>query len=75
MLTSTKLGKEIGLTKKTVNRLAKEGRIPSIVLPSGHRRFNVEEVKAALSTDLASVLIDVDPAEVTQKDAGNGEGQ
>jgi excisionase family DNA binding protein len=73
MLTSTKLGKEIGLTKKTVNRLAKEGRIPSIVLPSGHRRFNVEEVKAALSTDLASVLID--PAEVTQKDAGNGEGQ
>jgi len=51
MLTSTKLGKEIGLTKQTVCRLAKEGRIPCIQLPSGHRRFDLEEVKAALSSD------------------------
>jgi len=58
MLTSAKLGKALGLSKKTINRLAKEGRIPSIELPSGHRRFDLEEVKAALSTDLASLLIE-----------------
>jgi excisionase family DNA binding protein len=58
MLTSSKLGKVIGLSKATIIRLAKEGRIPSIILPSGHRRFDVEEVKAALSNDLASLLID-----------------
>ena len=51
MLTSSKLGKAIGLSKATVIRLAKDGRIPSIILPSGHRRFDVEEVKAALSAD------------------------
>ena len=58
MLTSSKLGKVIGLSKATIIRLAKKGRIPSIILPSGHRRFDVEEVKAALSNDPASLLID-----------------
>lgn len=58
MLTSTKLGRAIGLTKATVNRLAKEGRIPSIILPSGHRRFDLEAVKEALSHDIASLLAD-----------------
>ncbi len=58
MLTSTKIGKILGLTKGTINRLAKDGRIPCIQLPSGHRRFDVEAVKAALSADLlASVLL------------------
>ena len=51
MLTSSKIGKALGLSKATIIRLAKDGRIPSIVLPSGHRRFDVEEVKAALSAD------------------------
>jgi excisionase family DNA binding protein len=58
MLTSTKVGKALGLTKGTIGRLAREGRIPYIQLPSGHRRFDLEEVKAALSNDLASFLID-----------------
>jgi excisionase family DNA binding protein len=49
MLTSTKLGKALGLTKATVNRLAKSGHIPFVLLPSGHRRFDLEEVKLALS--------------------------
>jgi len=58
MLTSTKLGKEIGLTKQTVCRLAKDGRIPYIQLPSGHRRFDLEAVKAALANDvMASTFI------------------
>jgi len=51
MLTSTKLGKELGLTKATVCSLARQGRIPYIQLPSGHRRFDLEAVKAALAND------------------------
>jgi predicted site-specific integrase-resolvase len=54
MVTSSKLGKMLGLTKATINRLAKDVRIPSIILPSGHRRFDPEEVKAALSADVMS---------------------
>lgn len=52
MLTSSKLGREIGLTKQTICRLAKDGRIPYIQLPSGHRRFDLEAVKAALASDI-----------------------
>lgn len=57
MLTSSKLGKALGLSKGTVIRLAKEGRIPSIILPSGHRRFDLEEVKSALASDLMSLAL------------------
>ncbi len=58
MLTSTKLGKEIGLTKQTICRLAKDGRIPYIQLPSGHRRFDLEAVKAALvNNTMASTFL------------------
>jgi excisionase family DNA binding protein len=52
MLTSTKVGRLLGLSKKTILDLARDGRIPSIILPSGHRRFDVEEVKAALKDPL-----------------------
>jgi excisionase family DNA binding protein len=52
MLTSTKLGRALGLTKATINRLAKSGHIPFMLLPSGHRRFDLEEVKLALSGEL-----------------------
>lgn len=55
MLTSTKLGKALGLTKTTVNRLAKSGHIPFVLLPSGHRRFDLEEVKSALSGELIEI--------------------
>ena len=57
MLTSSKLGKALGLSKATVIRLAKEGRIPSITLPSGHRRFELEEVKQALASDLMGLCL------------------
>ena len=58
MLTSTKVGAALGLTKGTIGRLAREGRIPCIQLPSGHRRFDLEAVRAALSNDLALLLVD-----------------
>lgn len=51
MLASTKVGRELGLTKGTICTLARQGRIPFIQLPSGHRRFDLEAVKAALSSD------------------------
>lgn len=58
MLTSTKVGKELGLTKGTICTLARQGRIPFIQLPSGHRRFDLEAVKAALSSDtMASTFL------------------
>jgi hypothetical protein len=37
--------------------LAKEGRIPFIILPSGHRRFDTDQVTAALSNDLMSLAM------------------
>ena len=55
MLTSTKIGRLLGLSKKTVLDLARDGRIPSIILPSGHRRFDADEVKAALKDTQISV--------------------
>ena len=55
MLTSTKIGRLLGLSKKTVLDLARDGRIPSIILPSGHRRFDADEVKAALKVTQVSV--------------------
>lgn len=58
MLTSTKVGKALGLTKGTICTLARSGRIPYIQLPSGHRRFDLEAVKAALSSDpMASAFL------------------
>lgn len=64
VLTSTKIGRLLGLSKKTVLDLARDGRIPSIILPSGHRRFDAEEVKAALKDPLGplegGVVISVD---------------
>jgi len=58
MLTSTKVGKALGLTKATICTLARDGRIPFIQLPSGHRRFDLEEVKKALSSDaMASTFL------------------
>lgn len=57
MLTSTKVGLQLGLSKKTILDLAREGRIPSIILPSGHRRFDVEEVKAALKDPVIDVVV------------------
>jgi hypothetical protein len=58
MLTSTKVGKALGLTKATICTLARSGRIPYIELPSGHRRFDLNAVRASLSTDaLASTFL------------------
>ena len=42
---------QLGLASATVQKYAREGRIPFGATPGGHRRFNVDEVRAALSSD------------------------
>lgn len=54
MLKSSDLAKELGLSKNKVIELAKSGTIPSIQLPSGHFRFDLSEVVAALRPNLTA---------------------
>jgi excisionase family DNA binding protein len=52
MVSSSKLAEGLGLSRATIIRLAKDRRIPFILLPSGHRRFDVAAVKEALASDV-----------------------
>lgn len=51
MVTSSRLARIFGVSKSTINRLARENRIPHVQLPSGHRRFDPEEVLRKLMAD------------------------
>ena len=50
MLSSTKLAKELGLTKNTVLRMANGGQIPCLKLPTrrGDFRFDLDAVRNVL---------------------------
>lgn len=50
MLRSSELAKRLGLSKPTILTLAKDGVIPAMKLPSGHYRFDEDEVRAALAS-------------------------
>jgi len=54
MLRSSELADQLGLSKNTILDLANNGKIPSIRLPGGHYRFNLDEVLDALRTGGAS---------------------
>lgn len=43
----------LGISVDTVGRYAREGLIPFDKTPKGHRRYNVEEVRAALASEIA----------------------
>lgn len=58
LLRSSTLAEELGLTKQTVVNLANERKIPCIRLPSGHYRFDLEEVKAALASGEAEPKVE-----------------
>lgn len=47
-LSSAQLGEALGLRPATVQQYAREGRIPCELTPGGHRRFDLDEVRAAL---------------------------
>lgn len=48
MMRSSELAVALGVSKNTVLRLANEGHIPAAKLPSGHYRFDFNDVVAAL---------------------------
>lgn len=48
-LLASKLAKALNLSADTVGRYAKAGRIPFEKTPGGHRRFNLGEVRQALT--------------------------
>jgi hypothetical protein len=55
-ISRTHLPKEVatalGISVDTVGRYAREGIIPFEVTPKGHRRYDLEEVRSALASEL-----------------------
>jgi len=50
---SADVARAVGLSASTVQRYARQGMIPFTQTPGGQRRFSIEEVKAALSREVA----------------------
>lgn len=50
MAATSEVAAELGLAPATVQKYAREGRIPFDITPGGHRRFNIEEVRAVLAS-------------------------
>lgn len=52
---SSQVAASLGISPATVQRYAREGRVPFATTPGGHRRFDIDEVRAALGrTEAAS---------------------
>jgi excisionase family DNA binding protein len=49
MLKSSDIAKELHISEQTVRGYAREGRIPFVETPGGHRRYVLEDVRAAIS--------------------------
>ncbi|MDX6232748.1 MAG: hypothetical protein QOH68_1744 [Nocardioidaceae bacterium] len=50
LLRPAELAKVLELSPTRIRQLAAEGRIPFLTTPGGHRRFDLDEVRAALQT-------------------------
>jgi excisionase family DNA binding protein len=48
LLTSTEAAKMLGVVRSTVLRYIRQGKLPAVVLPSGHTRIRREEVERLL---------------------------
>jgi hypothetical protein len=48
-MTSQRVAQELRVSAASIQRYAREGRIPFDVTPGGHRRYSVEEVRRALA--------------------------
>lgn len=44
-----KAAQHLGVSVDTVRRWSNDGRLPVIVLPSGHRRYRVNDLNALIS--------------------------
>lgn len=49
LLTTAEVASRLRVSVATVNRYARDGDLPAIVLPGGQRRYRVEDVDALLS--------------------------
>jgi hypothetical protein len=61
--TSAQIGQALGLAAATVQKYARDRRIPCDLTPGGHRRFNLDEVRGALyspSPSLRSAPLELD---------------
>lgn len=67
---SAQVARELGLAAPTVQKYAREGRVPYDVTPGGHRRFDLDEVRAALYTSSPGLR-----AAPLAPDGGLGTGQ
>ncbi|MEW6582324.1 MAG: helix-turn-helix domain-containing protein [Actinomycetota bacterium] len=48
MLTSKDVAKALNVSEQTVRHYARDGLIPFVQTPGGHRRFDLDDVKVAL---------------------------
>jgi excisionase family DNA binding protein len=63
LLTGGQAARMLGVSPKTVNRWANDGRIPCAVTLGGHRRFRLDVVRSiAASMGLEDSEPDSDPA-------------
>jgi excisionase family DNA binding protein len=55
LLTAKQAGEALGgISDETVNRWARDGKLPCITLPSGQRRFRREVIDAILSGEIVA---------------------
>lgn len=53
LLNTCGLAKELGVSDKTVRKMTREGRIPCVAISERTRRYDLEEVRAALKAPAA----------------------
>lgn len=56
-LSSKEVAVPLGLKPPTIQKYARDGRIPFSQTPGGHRRFSLEEVRDALAADQTAMLL------------------
>lgn len=49
-LTGPQAARKLGVTGQTVRQWVRSGRLPAVMLPSGHLRIAAEDVEAILQT-------------------------
>lgn len=54
-LTSAQVARHLHVSAATVQRYAREGRVPFLITPGGRRRFDLEEVRQALGPSDESI--------------------
>jgi hypothetical protein len=67
MLKSSDIAKELHISEQTVRAYARDGLIPFLETPGGHRRYVLEDVRAALYRAKARKFAPLDAGEQTPR--------